>query len=110
MNLKTFVILPVLALSGCATTAAGLLDSPIEQTVQSDKSPQQFAECSVDNMSGQTDIRGSGDHYYVLRFSGYQMPYARWDFRSRPGGGSVAELRRANISVGSGAGDVRDCA
>ena len=102
-------ILSAVALSGCATTAAGLLNSNVEQTIESTKSPQQFAECVVDNMSGQTDIRGSGDHFYVLRFSGYQMPYARWDFRARPGG-SVAELRRINISVGSGEGDVRACA
>ena len=104
------VIMSAVALTGCATTAAGLLDSPVEQTFESNKTPQQFAECSVDHMSGQTDIRGSGDHFYILRFSGYQMPYARWDFRSRSEGGSVAELRRANVSVGSGAGDVRDCA
>lgn len=109
--MRLVVLAAVLLLPGCATTAAGLAQSPLEAVIESPaKSPREFAECSVDKMSGQTDIRGEGDHLYVLRFSGYQMPYARWDFRPRPGGGSIAELRRANISYGSGEGDVRSCA
>lgn len=109
--MRTIVFGAAFILAGCATTAAGLGRSPLEMTVESlTKTPRQFAECAVGEMSGSTDIRGEGDHYYILRFSGYQMPYARWDFRPRPGGGSIAELRRANISIGSGAGDVRDCA
>lgn len=109
--MRALILAAVLLLPGCATSAAGLADSSVEQVIEStSKTPQQFAECSVDNMSGSTDIRGSGDHFYVLRFSGYQVPYARWDFKPRPGGGSIAELRRANVSVGSGEGDVRNCA
>lgn len=108
--MRTLALFSVLLLPACATSAAGLADSAVEETVVSSKSPQQFAECAVEHMSGNTDIRGSGDHFYVLRFSGYQVPYARWDFKARPGGGSVAELRRANVSVGSGSGDVRACA
>lgn len=109
--MRNIVLAAAFFLSGCATSAAGLYRSPIEMTVESlTKTPRQFAECAVGEMSGSTDIRGDGDHFYVLRFSGYQMPYARWDFRPRPGGGSIAELRRANISIGSGAGDVKGCA
>jgi len=108
--MRLVVLATVVLLPGCATSAAGLADSAVEETIISSKTAQQFAECAVDNMSGSTDIRGSGDHFYVLRFSGYQVPYARWDFRARPGGGSIAELRRANVSVGSGEGDVRNCA
>jgi hypothetical protein len=109
--MRNLALVSVLLLPGCATSAAGLANSAVEQVIESaSKTPQQFAECSVDNMSGSTDIRGSGDHFYVLRFSGYQIPYARWDFRARSGGGSIAELRRANVSVGSGEGDVRNCA
>lgn len=108
--MRVVVLAAVLLLPGCATSAAGLADSAVEETIASSKTPREFAECSVDHMSGSTDIRGDGDHLYVLRFSGYQTPYARWDFKARPEGGSIAELRRANISVGSGSGDVRACA
>lgn len=100
----------LVALSGCATSAAGLGRSPVEMVIESPtKTPRQFAECSVETMIGDTDIRGDGDHFYVLRFSAYQTPYARWDFKPRPGGGSIAELRRLNISYGAGVDRVRDC-
>lgn len=108
--MRLVVLAAVILLPGCATTAAGLENSAIEETVVSSKTPREFAECSVDKMSGGTDIRGSGDHLYVLRFNGFQTPYVRWDFKPRDGGGSIAELRRTNISFGSGAGDVRACA
>lgn len=109
--MRAFICLAAFAVAGCAMSAAGLGRSPVELVIESQtKTPQQFAECSVETMIGNTAIRGSGDHYYVLRYSGYQIPYARWDFRPRPGGGSVAELRRANISVGAGVDRVRNCA
>lgn len=108
--MRPVIVAVVVLLPACATSAAGLANSEIEETILSAKSPREFAECSIERMSGNTDIRGDGDHLYVLRFSGYQSPYARWDFKARPGGGSIAELRSVNISYGSGVGDVRACA
>lgn len=95
-------------LSGCATSAAGLAKSDVELTLFSDKSPQDWATCSAETMIGPVSLRNDGDHYWLLRINGYQVPTARWDFTSTDTG-SKAELR-ATISINTGDERVKACA
>ena len=103
------VILTALTVSGCATSAAGLAKSDVELTLFSDKSPKDWATCSAETMIGPVSLRNDGEHYWVIRTNGYQIPTTRWDFTSVDTGGSKAELR-ATISINSGDERVRACA
>lgn len=96
-------------LQGCATSAAGLARTDVEMTLYSpDKSPKQVAECTVDSMIGDPQLRGEGDHFWVIRTNGYGVPTTRWDFTAEPGGGTKAELR-ATININSGDERVKAC-
>ncbi|MFN3943918.1 MAG: hypothetical protein ACK4K7_03165 [Allosphingosinicella sp.] len=95
-------------MAGCTTSAAGLERGRLRMTVDSPKSPQAFATCSADTMIGNVQLRGEGDHWWVLRFNGYGVPVTRWDFRAKPGGGTTAELR-SSIPINTGDERVRNC-
>jgi hypothetical protein len=99
----------LITLGGCATSAAGLYQSKVEMTVESAKSAQSFATCSVETMIANNQLRNEGDHYWILRMNGYGVPVARWDFTNKPGGGSVAELR-SSIGINTGDDRVKGCA
>lgn len=96
-----------LGLCACATTAAGLAESEIEETYTSAKAPSTVATCAADRMRGGAEVRNDGQHYWVLRNNGYGLPVARWDFYPSDGGTRI-ELRRS-IPINSGSGDVRAC-
>jgi len=98
-----------LLLAGCATTAGGLGSSPVEATLESDKTPQAWATCVVEALMGGADLRGEGDHYWVLRTNTMGYPIIRWDFHARPGGGSRAELR-ASMPISHATDKVQACA
>ena len=97
-----------LVLCSCATSSAGLQRMGLEMTISSSKSAQDFATCSAEVMQGSPTLRGSGDHWWVLRDKGYGIPIVRWDFIGKPGGGSVAELRATAIA-GAAKDKVRAC-
>ena len=103
-----FVALAML-LPGCATSPAGLAQMGVEETLQSKKSAQDFATCVAEILQGQAELRGSGDHYWVLRENGWGVPIVRWDFKNVVTGGSIAELRATAI-IGAGKDKVRGCA
>lgn len=96
-------------LAGCATTAAGLGRSDVEQVIDSDKPSQAFATCVAESLRWNVQLRNEGDHYWVMRINGYGTPTVRWDFHPREGGGSRAELR-TSIPVMGGDEKVRACA
>jgi hypothetical protein len=98
-----------LVVSGCTMSAAGLERGRLQMTIDSTKSAKAFAECSADTMIGNNQLRGEGDHYWVLRLNGYGVPVTRWDFRTKEGGGSRAELR-SSIPINTGDERVRNCA
>ena len=104
----TRIAVVALFLTGCATSSAGLERSNVEATLHSTKTPQAWATCVAESMIGNTQLRNDGDHYWVLRISGYGIPYVRWDFRPE-GSGSRAELR-ASFGYGRAEDRVRACA
>lgn len=107
MKLLTLPLL--LALGGCAMSSAGLSKSDLDMTIPSTKSPQIFATCVAETMIGDPQIRSDGTNYWIIRFNGYQIPVARWDFKPSSDGGSVAELR-STIGINTGDERVKACA
>lgn len=105
--MRYLVILAALPLSACAMSASGLYRSPVEQTFTSARSPQSVATCVAESLNGNVQMRNNGEHYWVLRFNGYQVPQIRWDFLPRDGGSTV-ELR-TSINIASGDDKVRAC-
>lgn len=103
-----YLPLAFLALAGCTMSASGLSKTEVEQTLTSTKSPQAFATCAAETMIGNPQLRGEGDHYWILRMNGYGVPTARWDFTAT-GTGSRAELR-SSIPVNTGDERVKACA
>lgn len=102
------LILPaVLAVAGCATSAAGLYATRVEKTVTSTKTPQSFATCVAEAFAGDVQLRSEGDHYWVLRVI-MDVPRHRWDF-TPTATGSLAELRSTGLA-GAGEDKVRACA
>lgn len=97
-----------IGLTACATTSAGLYESPVEETFTSTKPPSTVANCAADHMRGGAEVRNDGNHYWVLRQNGYGMTVVRWDFIPDGNGGTRIE-RRSSIPVNTGAGDVRAC-
>lgn len=102
------VLVSALAVSGCATSAAGLAESDVEMTLFSEKSPQAWATCAAESMIGSVDLRNDGTNWWVLRSNNFQTPVARWDFTPVAAGGSKAELR-ATISINTGDERVKAC-
>jgi hypothetical protein len=98
-----------LVLSGCAASPAGLARTAVKSTVPSNKSAQEFATCVAEVVLEQAELRGSGDHYWVLRENGVGIPVVRWDFTNQVAGGSIAELR-ATAYAGAAKDKVRACA
>jgi hypothetical protein len=109
MNKPIAALAACCILSGCATSAAGLLRRGVDQTIESQKSSSDFATCVFNSLRWDPDLFRNGDHYWVVRNNGYGVPIIRWDFTPREGGGSKAELRS---SFGMTVGDerVRACA
>lgn len=98
-----------LSTSGCATSAAGLQRMGVETTIPSQKTAQNFATCVAEVLQGSVELRGSGNHYWVLRPNGFGVPIVRWDFKDLATGGSIAELR-ATALMGAGKDKVEVCA
>lgn len=107
-RMRKTLLIATLALSGCATTAQGLLESPIEDEISSDKSAQVFATCVVENITYGGQLRSDGERYWVIRNNTWGAPITRWDFVPTENG-SRAELR-TSINVNTGKGKVEDCA
>lgn len=108
--MRLFVVLLAFAVSGCATSAAGLQRMGVEFTVISRKPAQEFATCVAEILQGSPELRGSGNHWWVLRSNAYGIPIVRWDFTDQAaGGGSMAELRATAIE-GAGKDKVQRCA
>jgi hypothetical protein len=107
---SAILLVASVTLGGCATSAAGLANSSVRETIPSQKSARDVAMCVVDslNWSG-NDLRGSDGHWWVIRVNGGNVPTIRWDFIDRSTGGSVAELRHT-IGIGKATDKVRSCA
>lgn len=101
--------LPLLALTGCAASSAGLYREPVEFSVASNRSAQDFATCVAEVVQGPAELRGSGGHWWVVRATGAGTPVVRWDFTDKPAGGSIAELRATAI-MGAAKDKVERCA
>ena len=106
--MKRCWILAIVALAGCATSAQGLLESPIEAEVTSTKTAQVFATCVVETLSFGGQLRSDGTKYWVIRNNVYGAPISRWDFIPTDSG-SRAELR-TSININTGKGKVEACA
>lgn len=98
----------MLGLAACATSAAGLRDSSVEQTFTSAKPPEQIANCAADRFRGGGQIMREGDRFVVTRRNGYGAVTTRWDFIPDGQGGTRVELR-TSIPINAGTGDVRRC-
>lgn len=96
-----------LALTGCATTPAGLADTRVEKTILSDKTPEAFAVCVAESLPGMAELRSLEGRYWVL-MEVFGTPRHRWDFKPTESG-SVAELRSTGLA-GSESGKVERCA
>lgn len=93
--MKKLIAIAVVALSGCTTTAAGLAETSVEKTFQSDKTARALATCVAENSSGVVDLRDDGTRYWVI-VSASGIPRTRWDMFPT-GTGSTAELRTTAI-------------
>jgi hypothetical protein len=102
--------LAAMTLGGCATSSAGLYQTKVETAIPSTKTSQQFATCVAETLQGNNPMRNDGDHYWVVRLNGFQVPIIRWDFVPKPEGGSVAELRTTLNIASAGTTKVRACA
>lgn len=107
--MRYLVLLVAFATSACATSAAGLQRMGVEFAVPSKKSAQEFATCAAEVLQGSIELRGSGDHFWILRPNGWGVPIVRWDFANQAAGGSLAELR-ATAVIGAGKDKVQACA
>ena len=107
--MRKLLLLAAFVTTGCATSSAGLQRMGVELTVPSQKSAQDFATCSAEVLQGTIELRGSGNHYWLLRPNGFGVPIVRWDFTDQTNGGSIAELRATAI-MGAGKDKVEACA
>jgi hypothetical protein len=107
MTARSFVVAAAaLAVSACALSPKSLAELPPKVTIASRGSAQAVATCVAESLIGWTELRGSGSHYWAVRFS---FPMNRWDFVDQPGGGSVAVLRGQN-ALSDAQDKVRACA
>ncbi|MEO0699435.1 MAG: hypothetical protein AAFY81_06920 [Pseudomonadota bacterium] len=104
--MKQITILGALMLAACATTPAGLLDTDVEETVESTKTAASFATCVAENMSGAA-LRNDGDRYWVL-VEIYDIPRMRYDFRPTENG-SIVEVRSTALG-GAATKELKRCA
>lgn len=104
--MKQLVLIAALAVSGCATTAAGLSETRVEKTFESAKPAEAFALCAAENIAS-SNMRSDGTRHWVL-IEVYGVPRHRWDF-TPTATGSRAELRSTGFG-GSGSGAVERCA
>lgn len=107
-GMKNVILIAALSLSGCATTSQGLLESPAEFEITSEKNAQVFATCVVERLSFGGQLRSDGERYWVIRNNTLGAPITRWDFVPTESG-SRAELR-TSININTGKGKVQDCA
>src|SRR5690606_3908537 len=104
---QTSLLVLSCALAGCATSSAGLYETSVKRTVLSQKSSSEFATCVAEAFTGDSQLRSSGDHFWVLRMV-LDVPRHRWDFTPTPTG-SKAELRSTGLA-GAGTDKVESCA
>lgn len=105
--MKAIYLTALAALSGCATTPAGLADTDVKTSIASSKTPAAFATCFAESIAGGAQLRNNGEHYWVLRMA-LGVPRHRWDFKPTAAG-SIAELRSTGVA-GSGEDKLRACA
>lgn len=103
--MKQLCIIAAIALTGCATTAAGLAETRVKRTITSEKDAKAFALCVAENMTS-SEYRTDGERHWVL-IQVYGVPRHRWDFTPSENG-SVAELRSTGLA-GAGTGDAERC-
>lgn len=103
-----FIALAPLLLAGCAASPADLYRKPVSLTLESSKSPRDWATCAVDRFRGGASIRNEGEGHYFLLLGDQRDPWNRWDF-VRTATGARAELR-SNVALNSGKDAVRACA
>lgn len=106
-GMRIIIIAACIALTGCASTSAGLYETAVRKTVDSSKNAQQFATCAVENFAGDAQLRSEGERYWIIRMV-MDVPRHRWDF-TPTATGSKAELRSTGLA-GSGDDKVQGCA
>lgn len=89
--MKQLCTIAALALSGCATTSAGLAETAVEQTVASPKSAEAFAVCVAESLPGGAQLRSLDGKFWVL-VEVFGVPRYRADFLPTETG-SIALLR-----------------
>lgn len=104
--MKKITLLAALALSGCATTPAGLAQTDLEETVKSTKTAAAFATCLAENMAS-ASLRNEGARYWVL-VEILGTPRFRYDFTDTDKG-SIAEVRSTAIG-GAATKELKACA
>ena len=96
-------------LAGCASTAAGLLNSPPVSTYSSRSTPEHVAACVTLSLNGNSpSVKDGDDHYVVTRQNGFGRPVVRIDV-VKEGVGSKIEVRRS-VPFNTGLSKIRDCA
>jgi len=91
--MKLLIVLGLLTVGGCATSAAVLREGVAEKSWISSKQPQQVAGCVASKLIGSNPVFQDEDgHYVVLRNNGYGIPMVRYDIYSE-GGATKVEVR-----------------
>ena len=99
--MRPLAALLLLALPGCATSAAGLGASNVELTLESAKPARVVAACLSQSLVGtnpMTEI--ADDHFVVIRQNLYQIPIIRWDIIGTPTGSRLELRYSARIATG----------
>lgn len=102
--------LPLLAfaLSGCATSLAGLGDSPPETVFDAPRTPMQISQClALEYKGGAQIIEGANGSFIVSRSNAYGVPITRIDLIPIEAGTRVEF--RSSISIGAGVSKAREC-
>jgi hypothetical protein len=98
----------LLALAGCATSAAGIGKGKVEKTWTSQKEPQQVAGCLASRLNGSNPtFQDENGHYVVARNNGWGVPIVRYDV-FKEGAATKIELR-SSFSVGRGSDKLESC-
>jgi hypothetical protein len=102
------IVCALMLLSGCATSAAGLMKGKVEQSWTSDKAPQQLAGCLASKLIGTNPVfQDESGHYVVVRNNSYGIPITRYDIYA-VGGRTTVELR-SSLSLNKGADKLETC-
>lgn len=107
MKRKIGVAVLALTLSGCSANQAGLLNSPVIQTLTSDKPAGEVSACVQQHLNGGPTQGTDGTKYWVTRQNGYGMPVVRYDFIPAAHG-SIVEYR-SKLRINNGLPKVRAC-